>query len=222
MNPNPTAIITVLIADDHPLFRSGVRVELERIPNFKVLAETGDGEEALRLIMAHKPDVAVVDFQMPKLTGLELARKAESAGLSTKIILLTMHRDRKIFFAALDAGVRGYVLKDDAITDIGLAIQRVAGGSHFISSELTDLLIEKNRVQTPADSIDTLIGSLTVAEKKVLALIAELKSNDEIAGALFISKRTVENHKVSLAGKLRLGSSKQLLRFALQNKDRLV
>lgn len=222
MNTGIAGKISILIADDHPLFRTGVRVELERTLNFHVIAETGDGEEAFGLIGKLKPDVAVVDFQMPNLTGLELARKVEAVGLPTKVILLTMHRDRKIFFAALDAGISGYVLKDDAITDIGQAVQRVADGSHFISRELTDLLIEKNRAQTPGNSVAGSLQSLTATEKKVLALISDLKSNDEIAEALFISRRTVENHKVSLAGKLGLDSSKQLLRFALQNKDRLV
>jgi DNA-binding NarL/FixJ family response regulator len=213
--------ISLVIADDHPLFRAGVRAELERIPHFKLLAETCNGEEALQLIQQHKPDVAVVDYQMPKLTGLELARKLEEAGTSTRIIVLTMHRDQKIFFAALEAGVSGYVLKDDAVADIVRAVTDVANGETFISKDMTRLLIDKAANRPAESSIHKQLQELTAAERKILVLIADLKSNEEIAETLFISKRTVENHKVAIADKLGLDSSKRLLRFALQNKDAL-
>lgn len=215
-------IITIVIADDHPLFRSGVRLELERRKRFKILAETGDGEDAFRSIQMQRPDVAVVDFQMPKLNGLELTRKIAGAECLTKVILLTMHRDKKIFYAALEAGVYGYVLKDDAIVEIVNAVERVAAGNHVVSRELTGLLIEKTRANSVEVSIAALLDSLTATEQNVLACVADLKSNEEISDILFISKRTVENYKVNIADKLGLDSSKRLLRFALLNKEILV
>ena len=214
--------ITILIADDHPLFRSGVRTELEQIAHFDILAETGDGEEAYRLIQKLKPDVAILDFQMPKMNGLEITRKLEEAHSTTQTILLTMHRDKKIFFAAVDAGVQGYVLKDDAVADIVRAVADVASGEHFISKDLTQLLVEKAKGGVTDRSGNHGLDVLTLAEKNILSFIADLKNNDEIAEALFISKRTVENHKVAIANKLGLNSAKQLLRFALQHKGSIL
>jgi DNA-binding NarL/FixJ family response regulator len=211
--------ITLLIADDHPLFRSGVRTELEQSKDFAILAETGNGEEALQLIKQLNPDVAIVDFQMPIMTGLELAKQVEASGVTTKVILLTMHRDHKIFFAALEAGVSGYVLKDDAVEDIAHAIRQVIGGENFISHAMIGLLVQQSKKKTSDEHGAKILDTVTLAERHVMALIAQLKTNDEIAKELFISKRTVENHKASLAGKLGLSSSKNLLRFVLQHKE---
>jgi DNA-binding NarL/FixJ family response regulator len=213
--------ITIIIADDHPLFRSGVRAELEQIPHFDVLAESGDGEESYRLIRTLNPDIAILDFQMPKMNGLDITRKLEEVHSRTHVVLLTMHSDRKIFYAALDAGVCGYVLKDDAVADIVRAVNVAAGGEHFISSGLTDMLVEKAKSGAMDRGIDNVRDDLTSIEKKIINLIACLKSNEEIAEELFISKRTVENHKGVIADKLGLSSSKHLLRYALQNKSNL-
>ncbi len=211
--------ITLLVADDHPLFRSGVRNELERIEHFQIIAEAGDGIEALKLIKEHKPDVAILDFEMPGLNGLEIASKVADLDFVTAIILLTMHRDRKIFYKAIDMGINGYVLKDDAITDIINAVKAVSAGRPFISDDLAEILIEKARSTQPDKDIADKINELTFAEKRVLNLVAELKSNQEIADLLFISKRTVENHKVNISSKLGLESSRKLLKFALQNRN---
>jgi len=221
VKPGDPKRITILIADDHPLFRSGVRGELEQDSRFLILAEVGDGEEAYRQIQALHPDVAILDFQMPTLNGLEITRKLDASGITTRIILLTMHCDKKIFYAALDAGVYGYVLKDDAVADIVQAVTVAAAGEHFISKGLTQLLIEKAKGGAPSRSANNIAETLTPIERKIFSLVADLNSNDEIAGKLFISKRTVENHKSSIADKLGLGSSRNLLRFALQNKDAL-
>lgn len=213
---------TIIIADDHPLFRSGVRGELENIEHFKIVAETGDGQEAYQLIQNLNPDIAILDFQMPNLTGIDITLKLSSANRNTRVILLTMFRDKKIFYTSLDAGVKGYVLKDDAITDIVKAVNDVAAGKHFISEKLTQLLIEKAKKDSVENISLALLKKLTPTEKKILDLISNLKSNEEIAETLFISKRTVENHKVSIADKLDLQGSRELLKFALQNKDYLM
>ena len=213
---------TIIIADDHPLFRSGVRAELDNVNHFDILAETGDGEEAYKLIQNLKPDVAVLDFQMPKLNGLEILSRLDNSEYQTAIILLTMFRDKKIFYKALDEGVKGYVLKDDAVSDIVKAVTEVSSGRYFISGSLTDLLIEKSKNNKLNNDIEKLLNKLTPTERKVLILIAGLKSNEEVADILFISKRTVENYKVTIADKLELGGARELLKFALQNKEHIL
>jgi two-component system, NarL family, response regulator DegU len=212
---------TLIIADDHPLFRSGVRAELEINGEFRILGETGNGNEALKLIIDLVPDVAVLDFEMPGLNGLEITERLTNAGSRTKIILLTMHNEKKIFIKALNAGVKGYVLKDDAALDIVNAVNTVAAGREFISGNLTSLLLGRMIDKTEDNETAILIKQLTTAEKQMLSLISELKTNDEIADLLFISKRTVENHKVALTRKLGLESSRFLLKFAVNNKNSL-
>lgn len=205
---------TVIIADDHPLFRAGVRVELESAATLDIVAETGSGLEAYDMIIARGPDVAVLDIQMPGLTGIEITEKLRAAGNQVKIVLLTMYNEKKIFLKALRAGVNGYVLKDDAVLDIVNAVNSVIAGGTFISSTLAGLLADDHRDQ--ADPVPPLLKSLSPAEKKILLLISELRSNEEIAEQLFISKRTVENHKVLIAKKLLLDSSRDLLKLAVR------
>ncbi len=213
--------IKIILADDHPLFRYGVRAKLESIPDFEILSETGDGKEALDLIIKLNPDIAILDFEMPGLNGLEITNKLNELNSPVKVILLTMHDQKKIFFKALDVGVKGYVLKDDAVLDIVHAVNSVALGKEFISSNIACLLVEKIKGYSADNKINNLINELSPAEKKILSLIAKLKTNDEIAEALFLSKRTIENHKVSLTKKLQLQSSRELLKFAIKNGDYL-
>ena len=205
---------TVLIADDHPLFRAGVRQSLDRQAAVKVIAEADNGEDALAKILDLKPDVAILDIQMPKLTGLQLAKKAETLGLSTRIILLTMVDDRKVFLDAMESGVVGYVLKDSAVSEIGRAIATVADDRHYISPSLSGLLVERRK----GGSLPPSVKDLTPTEIRIVKLIADLKSNQEIADEMAISRRTVENHRVNISRKLNLTGSNALLKFALKNK----
>ncbi|MBU0473372.1 MAG: response regulator transcription factor [Bacteroidetes bacterium] len=213
--------ITIIIADDHPLFRAGVRSELENQNDFKIVAETGDGLHALHLIEELKPDIAVLDYQMPSMKGNEVTKKLSGINSKTKVVLLTMHNDKKTFLNALESGVQGFVLKDDAVLDIVEAVRKVNYGEKFYSSRLTNLLIEGMKETESEKRTIALIKELTDSERKLLSLIARLKSNDEIADILFISKRTVENNKVAIAHKLLLENSKGLLKFAIENKDNL-
>ena len=213
--------IRILIADDHPLFRMGVRQELESCPDFELVGETGNGNDALNLIMKLNPDIAILDFQMSGFNGIEVVSKLREKKIGTQVILLTMHNEQKIFLKALHEGVKGYVLKDDAVLDIIDAVYNVVSGKTFISKSLSGILVEKLTNHTMNDKIGNLINRLTDSEKKILSLVAELKSNNEIAEELFLSKRTVENHKVIISHKLQLEGSKDLLKFALQNKDKL-
>ena len=211
--------ITIIIADDHPLVRSGVRKELENIEQYKIIAETGNGNEALDLINKLNPGIAVLDFQMPGLNGIEITEKLREIGCSTKVILLTMHDEKQIFFKALNVGVNAYVLKDDAILDIVDAVKNVAAGREFISKNLTGLMLNKIKNVAVDNKNNNPIYELTSTEKKVLLLIAELSTNEEISDKLFISKRTVENYKVNIAKKLQLNGARDLLKYSIENKD---
>jgi two-component system, NarL family, response regulator DegU len=209
--------IKVLIADDHPIFRAGVRQSLERHGEFRIVGEAENGEEALSMMMNLKPDVAVLDIQMPKLTGLELAKRAERMNLETKIILLTMMDDQKIFLDAMESGVRGYVLKDSAVSELQRAIEAVGQDRHYISPSLSGLLVDRRK----RGPLSTELNDLTPSELHILALIADLKSNQDIADELAISKRTVENHRVNMAKKLELSGTNALLKLALKYKANL-
>jgi len=211
-------IIKVIIADDHPMFRSGVKLELEKNEKIKIIAEADNGQEALKLIKSLKPDVAILDFQMPIMNGIEIVENLKSENISTKIILLTMHNEQKIFLKAIEAGISGYVLKDDAVLDIVSAVTNVLSGGNFISSKLTGLLFEKIKKPKKDESHEKISG-LTFAEKRILKLISELNSNDEISEKLFISKRTVENQRVIISKKLNLEGAKELLKFAAKYRD---
>jgi DNA-binding NarL/FixJ family response regulator len=210
---------TILIADDHPLFRAGVKDVLKSENQYNIIGEAGNGNDAYDLIIKLNPDIAVLDFQMPGLCGIEIAEKLKAMNHPVKIILLTMHNARKIFLRALGAGVSGYVLKDDAVLDIKNAINTVLLGNEYISNSLISILTSEIKVSTSQNSNCELISKLTGAEKKILALIADLKTNEEISDTLFVSKRTIENHKSSIARKLALDGAKGLLKFAIQNKE---
>jgi len=218
-NLNHSAV-RILVADDHPLFRAGVVAELRRNPAFTIIAEAGDGQQALDLIQRLQPDVAILDVMMPQLTGLEVARRLNQTECPTAVILLTMLNEQTIFLQALEFGVRGYVLKDAAVQDIEKAVSQVADGKYYLSPDLSGLLIKKTtRINTP--DAPSALQSLSPAERTVMRLVAELQSNQEIADRLFISVHTVENHKVNIARKLDLKGRNALLKFAVEHKARL-
>ncbi len=195
-------------------------MELEKEGSLNIIGEAGDGNEALAMINKLNPDVAILDFQMPGLTGIEIAEKLSKSGSHTKIILLTMHNEKKIFLKALEVGIEGYVLKNDAVLDIVTAVNRVIDGNYFLSPKLTGLLMEKAKIPVADENLQ-LINRLTPTEKNIMQLISELNSNEEIAEKLFISKRTVENQKVLLSKKLNLEGAKGLLKFSVKYKEYL-
>lgn len=195
-------------------------MELEKEGSLNIIGKAGDGNEALAMINKLNPDVAILDFQMPGLTGIEIAEKLSKSGSHTKIILLTMHNEKKIFLKALEVGIEGYVLKNDAVLDIVTAVNRVIDGNYFLSPKLTGLLMEKAKIPVADENLQ-LINRLTPTEKNIMQLISELNSNEEIAEKLFISKRTVENQKVLLSKKLNLEGAKGLLKFSVKYKEYL-
>lgn len=208
------AEITIIIADDHPIFRRGLMQIIETDKNLNVVAETADGEEALVEISRLKPVVAVLDVDMPKHDGLTVLKEVKKQNLPTEIILLTMFKEERFLNAALDAGAKGYVLKDSAASEITNAINAAAKGENFISQALSTFLI-KRAGKTQKSSIEL----LTISERRVLNLVAEAKSNQQIADELFLSIRTVENHRSNICAKLNLVGKNALLTYALTHKD---
>lgn len=210
---------TVLIVDDHPLFRSGLRQVIAGDPRFELVAETGDGEAALQLIQEKKPDVAVLDVNLPGLSGLEIARKLQTMRQPTRVIMLTMHKDEETCNRALDFGAKGFVLKENATEEILKAIAAVAGDEYYLSSTITGYLVRRrNRAESLAAKKPGL-DDLTKAERRILKLIAEKKTSREIGAELFISPRTVEAHRANICAKLELTGSHSLLQFALENRS---
>jgi DNA-binding NarL/FixJ family response regulator len=213
--------ISVLIADDHPLMRKGLRLSVEEDPGLKVVGEASDGEAALSLITKLHPHVALLDIEMPKLDGLGVAREVFKRGLKTEIIFLTLHSNQDLFRSAMDLGCKGYILKDSAVQEVVAGIHAVASGRPYISSAITtDLLQSRNR---PEPQASPLTSSLTPTELRIMRLIAQGKTSKEIGSELSIHYRTVENHRTSMCRKLELDGegANALLRFALQNKDLL-
>ena len=211
--------VKVLIVDDHPLFRSGLRQVIESDPSFQIIGESGDGEAALELIQKEKPDVAVLDVNLPGLTGLEIAHKLKAGQSPTRIIILTMHKDEETCNRALDIGANGFVLKENAVGEILKAIAVVARGEHYLSSSISGYLVRRrNRAESLVNQKPGL-DDLTKAERRILKLIAEKKTSREIAAQLFVSPRTVEAHRANICTKLALTGSHSLLQFALENRS---
>lgn len=211
--------ITVLIADDHPIFRKGLRQIIETDSTLSIIAEVGDGEEALNNLRLLKPQVAVLDVDMPKRDGLAVLKSIKEENLPSSVILLTMYKEERFFNAALDAGVKGYVIKDSAVSEITNAIHAAAKGENFISPTLSTLLVKSlNRSESANNSS---LNPLTSSEKRVLKLVGEAKTNKQIADELFISIRTVENHRSNICAKLNLEGKNALLTYALTNKTEI-
>ena len=208
----------ILIADDHPIFRSGLRQVIEADQSMSVIAEAEDGASALRLIREHTPDIVVLDITMPGVSGFEVVESMRKEHSSVEVVLLTMHNEEAMFTKALSLGVRGYVLKDSATSDIVNCLHAVLKGQNYTSAELTKYLFKKATGQsTPVEGLD----SLTPTERRVLALIAEYLTSREIADKLGVSVRTIENHRNNICAKVGVHGSHGLMKFALQHQGEL-
>ena len=214
-------VITVLIADDHPIFRTGLRQVLEADAALRVVGEAGDGDEALAAIEAMRPDLAVLDIDMPGRDGLDVTRALRDRRSTTRVILLTLHTDAWFLNNALDAGVHGYVPKESAVTEIAGAIKSVHAGQEYVSPVLSRMLIDRSRRADALAKELPALDRLTPTELKVLKLVAEIKTTKEIAEALCISPRTVEHHRTSLATKLDLHGAHALTKFAVKHQSAL-
>ena len=185
-------LINVLIADDHPIFRQGLSITIEKNKNIKVVGEADNGVLAVEFARSLRPDVVILDIDMPVMDGIEAARELKASGLSAKVVFLTMHKDNSILRSLRSLGVKGYVLKDSALNEIGNCIIRVAAGDTYLSPALNDLILE-NAEEPKRTEITPLIGTLSQAERNVLKLVTESKTSREIAEALFVTVRTVRN-----------------------------
>jgi two-component system, NarL family, response regulator NreC len=208
-------MISIMLADDHPIVRQGLKALLESEQNFRLVGEAGDGLEAVRLAIRLKPDVLVTDVMMPGLNGLEVTRQVTKSLPQTRVIILSMYTDDSYVLEALKNGATGYVLKDSQATDLVEAIREVAAGNKYLSPPLSERELElyAQRIElVPADPYEL----LTTREREVLHLVAEGRTSAEIAQQLFISPRTAEGHRANLMRKLGMQNNAELVRYALK------
>jgi two-component system, NarL family, response regulator NreC len=196
--------------------RRGLRLLLESQPEFTVVAEAADGRQAVEQAEATQPDVAVVDIAMPNLSGIEAAQRIASALPHVAIVILSMHSDEGYVLRALKAGAKGYLLKDSAEGDLIEAIQAVHRGKTFFSPEISKMLVEDYIREIRSRGVEDSYDLLTSREREILQLLAERKSNKEIAHALNLSLYTVETHRRNLQEKLNLHSSAELILYAVR------
>ena len=203
--------IRIVLADDHVLVRQGLKSLLER-EGFQVVAEASDGQEALRHVQSLKPDIAVMDISMPTLNGLNAAREVSRASPKTKTILLTQHDESQYIRDALEAGVKGYVLKSQVAGDLVLAIRQVSLGQFYLSPGVSTAIMEAYQSKSQKSK-----NPLTLREGQVLQLIAEGKSTKDVASLLGISVKTAESHRTRLMQKLDIHETASLVLYAVRN-----
>jgi two-component system, NarL family, response regulator NreC len=208
--------LRILLADDHTVIRRGLRLVLERQPGFQVIGEAADGRETVALAEEHKPDVIVLDLSMPNLSGIEAARQICSKLPQTAIVTLSMQSDEGYVLRALKAGVRGYLLKDSGEDDLINAIKAVSQGKAFFSPSISKMLIEDYVRQMKQRDVDDSYELLTPREREILQLLAEGKSNKDIATLLNLSLHTVETHRSNILEKLNLHSMPELILYAVR------
>jgi len=208
--------IRILLADDHTIMRRGLRLLLESQPGFTVVAEAADGRQAIAQAEATKPDVAVLDIAMPNLNGIEASQRINAALPGTAIVILSMHSDEGYVLRALKAGAKAYLLKDSAEGDLIEAIKAVDEGKAFFSPEISKVLVEDYVREVRARGVEDSYELLTSREREVLQLLAEGKSNKDIAALFNLSLYTVDTHRRNLQDKLNLHNFPELILYALR------
>jgi DNA-binding NarL/FixJ family response regulator len=208
---------SILLADDHVMFRRGVRRIIQSIGDVEVVGEASDGFELLDLLKKTSPDLVILDISMPNLRGLEATREIKILNPEVKVLMLTMHKDREYLCHAFSAGAEGYLLKEDADSELLSAIDTLRKGGTYISPllspQLADLFLERT---APARRPGTPGEPLTVREREIIKLIAEGKSSKEIGALLFISSRTVQHHRANIMRKLNIKKTADLVKYAIQ------
>ena len=205
---------TVIIADDHPIFRGGLCALIDAEPSFSVVAQASDGEEVIALIAEHQPEIVILDYNMPKANGFEVLKRIAGLKVNVTPVMLTMHDDEAMFAKAFDLGVKGYVLKDSASVDIVNCLHAVSKGHVYTSAAVTTYLYKR---ATKTTVFSEGLDSLTPTERKVLRLVAEYKTSREIADELCVSVRTVENHRSNIISKVQVSGSHGLFKFAIEH-----
>jgi two-component system response regulator NreC len=208
--------VRILLADDHTVMRNGLRLLLERQPYLRVVGEAADGREAVELAAAEKPDVIVMDIAMPHLNGVEAARQIVIRNPQTAVVILSMHSDESYVIRSLKAGARAYLLKDSAEADLIGAIDAVMDGKSFFSPAVRKILKEDYMHQLEEMGAEDTYELLTNREREVLQLVAEGKSNKEVANLLNLSLYTVETHRTHILQKLNLHSVPELILYAVR------
>jgi two-component system response regulator NreC len=208
--------IRIALADDHQLMRSGLRVLLEQQPDFTVVGEASDGREAVTLVDSQKPDVLVMDIGMPNLNGIEAAAQITQAHPEISIVMLSMHSDESYVLRALKAGAKGYLLKDSAETDLIRAVHSVADSKSFFSPAVSKVLLDDYVRKLKRSGTEDPYDLLTPREREVLQLVAEGKSNKEVASLLNLSVYTVETHRANIMEKLNLHGVPELILYAVR------
>ena len=211
---------TIIVADDHPIFRQGLTQLIQKESGFRVIAEAEDGKTALELIKAHLPTVAVLDLDMPVMDGFLVAAQLQRLRLPVKTVILTMYKDALHVNRAIELDISGYVIKDSASHEIITCIKTISAGREFFSSALSSFLLNRSRRAVQAKEHFGLTD-LTPTELRILFLLSELKTSKDIAAELGISFRTVDNHRAHICSKLNLQGSHALVKFALRYKDEL-
>jgi two-component system, NarL family, response regulator NreC len=210
--------LRVLLADDHSIVRRGMRALLETDPSVEVVAEASDGLEAVRLCEEHHPDVVILDVAMPKLNGIEVAARAQKMQPPPIAIMLSMHVDESYVMRSLYAGAKAYLLKDATDEDLLPAIRAVAAGKSFFSPAVTGLLVEDYMRQLKERGLDDSYDLLTDREKEVLQLLAEGRSNKDVAALLDVGVSTIETHRANLMQKLNLHSTAEIVLYAVRKR----
>ena len=209
-------MIRIILADDHAVIRRGLRLLLEQQEDFEVVGEASDGREALALAEALKPDIAVLDITMQNMNGIEAARQITDKQLGISVIMLSMHADEAFVLRALKAGARGYVLKEAPETDLVRAVRLVSDGKSFFSPAVSRMLVEDYVRRLRDKDIEDSYDLLTPRERELLQLIAEGKSNKDVANMLNLSVYTVETHRSNILEKLNLHSVPELILYAVR------
>lgn len=208
----------ILLADDHVMFRRGVRSLIQKMENVEVVGEAGDGLELLRLLKDVHPHLVIMDISMPNLRGLEATREIKILNPEIKVLILSMHKDREYLYHALTAGAEGYLLKEDADEELISAIETLRRGGTFISpllsTQIADIFVDK--FQNRGEPRMAPEEPLTIREREIVKLIAEGKSSKEIGELLFISSRTVQHHRANIMRKLNLKKTADLIKYAIQ------
>jgi DNA-binding NarL/FixJ family response regulator len=211
MNP-----VRILLADDHTVMRNGLRLLLERQPHLQVVGEAADGRQAVALSETLNPDVVVMDIAMPNLNGIEAARQIVNRNPRTAIAILSMHSDESYVIRALKAGARAYLLKDSAEADLLAAVRALTDGKSFFSPAISKILVEDYMRQLESRGAEDTYELLTNREREILQLLAEGRTNKEVANMLNLSLYTVETHRAHILQKLNLHSVPELILYAVR------
>jgi DNA-binding NarL/FixJ family response regulator len=207
---------TLLIVDDHPLVREGLKSVINTHPNYEVIGEAENGSKALRMVTNMKPDVVLMDVSLPDQSGIEITRQIQGIRRKTRVIIVSMHSKTDFIVKAFQAGARGYIVKESAPEKLLQAIQNVLDGEYYMDSTVSGKVVEKllQHPSTPRHISNDNYDALTAREQELLGLMAEGLSNDQIADMLFISVKTVKNHRASIMKKLNIHSTHELIRYA--------